>query len=110
MARSSSKIEQLNTADAEDVSAQIAALKADLSGLTNAIASMGKGKAAELSDAANASAEAARAKGAEHLSKVRDQAAELQNQANDFVTKQPATALAIAAGAGFLIGMISNRR
>ncbi|WP_281855867.1 DUF883 domain-containing protein [Litoreibacter halocynthiae] len=110
MARSSAKVEELKTPTSDDIAEQLAVLKSDISGLTDIIAEMGKGKASDLSQAANATARAAREQGAEQLERAKERAADLRGQANDFVTKQPATALAIAAGAGFLIGFMSSRR
>ncbi|SFR39691.1 DUF883 family protein [Litoreibacter janthinus] len=110
MARATAKLEEISTPNSEDVAAQLATLKSDLIGLTEIIAEMSKGKAGEISEVAKAKAEAARASGAEQYEKAKERAADLQNQANDFVIKQPATSLAIAAGAGFLIGFLSNRR
>ena len=41
---------------------------------------------------------------------IDDQAAAVQGQANDFIKNQPAAALGIAAGLGFLVGLISSRK
>lgn len=86
-----------------DLSAQIEVLRKDLSELTGTIAGLGKTKSAELS-------EAARQKGAETVEFLSTRAREAQTQASSFVAQQPATALGIAAGAGFLVGFLSSRR
>ncbi|MEH6648147.1 DUF883 family protein [Sulfitobacter sp.] len=82
----------------EDLSAQIATLKSDLANLTQTMADLGAAKTTE-------------AKTAENLQNAgRDKILEAQLQAEDFVQKQPATSLGIAAGLGFLVGMITARR
>ncbi|WP_069298394.1 DUF883 family protein [Neptunicoccus sediminis] len=94
-----------------DLSAQIETLRKDLSALTGTINDLGKAKSAELTEAATDRVEAAaREKGAQTAQAVTDRAKEVHEQANDFVKSQPATALGIAAGLGFLVGMLNARR
>ncbi|MEW9918007.1 YqjD family protein [Marimonas sp. MJW-29] len=87
----------------EDLSAQIDILKADIASLTDALGTYTKAKGAEASEYAKTKArETARA--------GREKAVEAQLHAEDFVRNQPATALGIAAGVGFLVGMFTARR
>ena len=86
-----------------DLSKQIDTLRRDLTDLTGTIADLGRSKSAELSDAA-------RQKGVETAEYLGRRARDAQDQANQFVVNQPATALGLAAGAGFLIGYLSSRR
>lgn len=99
-----------NDASPEDIADQLAVLREDLSVLTKTIADLGqdagddalaalKSKAGDVRDKASQSADAARA-----------QTAQLQAQANDFIRDQPAAALGIAAGLGFLVGLLGARR
>lgn len=106
-----SKSNSLNAATtSEDVAKQISALQADIAALTETVSGYGKTKAAELRGAAETKASELRERGAEHAEAMKAHAADLNAQANDFVAKQPATALGIAAGVGFLIGYMSSRR
>lgn len=93
-----------------DLSAQIETLRKDLSALTGTINDLGKAKSSELKEAASDRVEMAREKGAEAAEAVTSRAKEVHEQANDFVKAQPATALGIAAGLGFLVGMLNARR
>jgi len=87
----------------EDLSAQINTLKSDLAGLTNALQEYGVAKA----DAATTTA---KAKAAELKAVGQEKATEAQLHAEEFVRTQPATALGLAAGLGFVIGMITVAR
>jgi ElaB/YqjD/DUF883 family membrane-anchored ribosome-binding protein len=94
----------------EDLTNQIEILRKDLSDLTSTMSDMGKAKKAQLADAAAQQVEAARQKGIETADLLGSHARDVQGQANDFVKSQPATALGIAAGVGFLVGLMSTRR
>lgn len=87
----------------EDLSAQIEVLKSDISSLTSALGNYGKSKGEAAAESAKRTAQQARSAGEEKL-------LESQAQAEDFIRKQPATALGIAAGVGFLIGLVTARR
>lgn len=88
----------------QDLNNQISVLRRDMSSLTSTIADLSKSKAADLSSIA-------REKAAETADQIAARARAVQAQANDFVAAQPGTALGIAAGAGFLVGMmLSGRR
>ena len=87
----------------EDLSAQIDILKNDLSNLTQALSDYGISKTGEATRAAKDAA-------AQMSAASRKKAYEAQAQAEEFVHTQPATALGIAAGVGFLIGMITARK
>ena len=90
-------------ATVEDLSTQIAILKDDIAALTATMGDVGKAKVAEASSTASATAadlaEAGRAK-----------AVETQEKAEEFIRTQPTTALGIAAGIGFLVGLMTVRR
>ncbi|SLN58022.1 DUF883 family protein [Pseudooctadecabacter jejudonensis] len=109
MAQSRTTNGKTQTYDAADLSAQIEAIKADLAGLTEVLAGLGQSKVAQAQEHASATFESARAAGAEHADKARDQAERLGNEARDFIHRQPATALGVAAGVGFLIGFLGRR-
>ncbi|MBB5723981.1 ElaB/YqjD/DUF883 family membrane-anchored ribosome-binding protein [Loktanella ponticola] len=99
-----------NGATATDVSEQLETLRADIGQLTQIIADFGKAKGEDAIAATRHAAESARGKVADQAETARIHALELQDQANDFVQKQPATALGIAAGLGFLVGFLGSRK
>lgn len=87
----------------EDLSVQLQVLKDDIASLTSTVGSYSQGKAAEARDTAQQ-------KASELSSSAQARAKETQKQAEDFIRTQPATAIGIAAGAGFLIGLLTARR
>lgn len=109
MATSQTKVRS-NGATPADLAEQVETLRADLSALTQTIADLGKQKGDEATSAAKAKLSDARDAAADTAETARLQALELQGQANDFITKQPATALGIAAGVGFLVGFFGSRK
>ena len=76
----------------DDLSAQIQILRDDIASLTSTMGDYGKAKAQEA------------------RSTAQDAAAEAQMRAEEFVRSQPTTALGIAAGIGFLFGLVTARR
>ncbi|MFP4326401.1 MAG: YqjD family protein [Paracoccaceae bacterium] len=96
--------------DTAELSRQIETLKKDMGALTQTLGEIARDRRDELSsearqrlDKAMHDAEAqARAAGA--------RAARLGEDAHDMVARQPGTALAIAAGLGFLVGFLGARR
>jgi len=103
MAKTSAAANGNSTASVEDLSAQIEILKTDLAQLTQILSDYGIAKSEEVKQAATAKAAQYRAAG-------RETAQEAQSQAEEFIRTQPATALGLAAGLGFLVGMIMVRR
>lgn len=87
----------------DELSAQIEKLKTDLSTLTTSLTEYGVGKPEAMLESAQEKAEALKLAG-------RDKAIEAQLHTEEFVKNQPATALGLAAGLGFIVGMITARR
>ncbi len=87
----------------EDLSAQIAILKDDIAALTGSFSEFGKSTTRDAANQAKAAAH-------DYADLTKEKAIEAQKSAEDFVRTQPATALGIAAGVGFLIGLIATRR
>jgi len=113
MARKLAEVTSSDTTT-EDLSAQVATLRQDMSALTELLGEFGKAKSAELAASTQEKFEALRddtqARAASAAEAASDQAAQLQSQANHFVKNQPATAMGVAAGIGFLIGFMSGRK
>ena len=93
-----------------DLTDQIEILRKDLSALTATIADLGKAKGDEALQAAKARASSVRDAAADQVEAAQLQAQQLRSQADQFVREQPATALGIAAGIGFLVGFFSTRK
>ncbi|MCE8006131.1 DUF883 domain-containing protein [Aestuariivita sp.] len=110
MARAQTTNGKTSTPDTSDLAAQIETLKTDLANLTSMIGEIGTAQSERAKGAIQDKLEGARETGAARVADAKDQAAKLGAEANDFVVRQPATALGIAAGIGFLIGMLGARR
>jgi ElaB/YqjD/DUF883 family membrane-anchored ribosome-binding protein len=92
-----------NTVSVDDLSAQIDLLKNDLANLTQTLSDYSVAKSQDANRAARDTA-------AEVQTLSRDAAHKAQAQAEEFVQNQPATSLGLAAGLGFLVGMMTARR
>jgi ElaB/YqjD/DUF883 family membrane-anchored ribosome-binding protein len=122
MAQSAStRLKDVSATDTADIEAQLAALKSDISGLTKALADYGQAQSKTLSEVAATTAANAKASGedaarraaqkadeAYHL--ARDKAGEAYAKTEDSVRQNPAAAVGIAAGIGFLAGLLTARR
>jgi ElaB/YqjD/DUF883 family membrane-anchored ribosome-binding protein len=93
-----------------DLTQQIDTLRSDLAGLTEIIADMGKAQGERLSAAASERVDQAKAAGREVSDRALQQAELAKAQSSEFVRTQPATALGIAVGIGFLVGWMSGRK
>ncbi|WP_224825074.1 YqjD family protein [Cognatishimia sp. MH4019] len=93
-----------------DLAEQINTIKSDIAELTSLMAEMGTAKTEDAKEKVRERVEQARDVGAAQLADAQVKAQKLGAEANDFVTRQPATALGIAAGVGFLIGMLGSRK
>ncbi|MEX3316103.1 YqjD family protein [Sulfitobacter sp. PS-8MA] len=87
----------------EDLSDQITVLKKDIATLTETLGDYGKAKSDEMRDTARTAAQDLSDAG-------RLKAMDAQKQAEEFLQSQPGTALGIAAGLGFLVGIVTARR
>lgn len=99
-----------NEPSTAELSAQIEALKADIAGLAETLGALGKAKGASVIDAAKDEAYLLKLRGEEKVAQLQQRAASLTAQAEDAVRENPQTALGIAAGLGFLFGVIMSRR
>jgi ElaB/YqjD/DUF883 family membrane-anchored ribosome-binding protein len=97
-------------ATSEDLARQIEALKNDVASISRILADMGAQRRDDLKDSVNRTAADLRAKGEATVNDARDRGLELGEQAADAVRRQPATAIGLAVGVGFLIGFMTGRR
>ena len=93
-----------------DLAAQLEALKADIVGLSETIAALGKAKGKEVKEYAAAEAAALRERGEEKVAHLQQRAGVLSDQANAMINQNPATAIGVAAGVGFLVGILLTRK
>ncbi len=109
------KLAEVTTAPStDDLSEQVATLRKDVGALTELLGEFGKAQGEQLTKAAKQKIDTISAESKARASAAADTASaqfsQAQAQANDFVKTQPATALGIAAGFGFLVGFMSGRK
>lgn len=114
MATSSTSSNDKSTpAEAKDVAelkAQMDVLKADLSALTSTLKEMGVSRAEALRTAATDQAASWRSQGEAAVEQVRAKGREQYGNAEQSIRENPAMAVGIAAGIGFLTGLIFGRK
>ena len=93
-----------------DVTSEIETLKKDIASLTQALTDLGRAGTSDLSDAAKAKLKDAEEQGMELAETLKLRAQLAESEARDFVQGQPGLALGIAAGLGFLAGLLLVRR
>lgn len=101
---------QTEAATTETLTNQMETLRGDLSDLTKKITDLGKSKSDDAIASAKTKVVDTRDIIVGQTETARLHAMELQDQANSFVRTQPATALGIAAGFGFLVGFLATRK
>ncbi|WP_417837864.1 DUF883 family protein [Tritonibacter scottomollicae] len=87
----------------DDIAAQMEVLRSDVSALTRSVTDLAKDRAGKARDAAQDTVR-------EQTQAMSDGAAQMTRQAEDAVRAQPLAATAVAAGLGFALGYLSNRR
>lgn len=98
------------TVTTEDLSAQVDQLKNDIAGLTKTISDLGRARGDQMAASVKDHAHAAKEAGEAHLADLQNSALRTAESAEDYVKRNPATALGIAAGFGFLVGFLGSRR
>lgn len=101
---------QSKTPDSDDLNAQIATLRQDIASITETLGSMAKAQKDSMSEAAQKRYDQAIARGADAVSSAQAQANALNDQAHEFVHDKPALSLGMAAGLGFLVGVLTTSR
>lgn len=94
----------------EDLQKQIGALKGDVAALTGALEEYGKAQSAHLKSVAENAARGVAQKGEETLHAAQDQAAKAYHNSEQHIRDNPAAAVGIAAGIGFVVGLFAGRR
>lgn len=92
-----------------DLEADIRQLQADIAELTRQLAEAGEHRLGAARRAAAQGAEQLREKGEAAMEKLRGSAHDIEDQLAATVREKPVTALAVAAGVGFLFALLSRR-
>src|SRR5262245_49052076 len=93
----------------EDLAGEIERLKADIAALTEQLRRTGEHSVGAARRAATESVDQLRAQGEAAYEGLRANASDLEQQLADSVREKPMTALAIAAGVGFLFALMARR-
>lgn len=109
MAQSKSSTSSGSTS-VEDLAIQIETLKGDIAGIAEILADLGAEKRDQATARVREAASGVKARGEQHLKDAQAYAEDLSAQAADAVRQQPAMAIGIAVGIGFLIGLVTSRR
>lgn len=96
--------------DMQDLSAQIEALKADISQITTTLTEMGTARKDAAINSAKSQAEHLRAEGHKQLEMAQSTAEDYGAQAADAIRRQPAAAVGMAVAAGFIAGLLTSRK
>ena len=96
-------------ADPQDLEAEIARLRKDVAKLAEQLARTGEHSYSAARRAATEGTEQLFATGEAAVDALKSNAGDLERQLTDAVREKPITALAIAAGIGCLLGLLSRR-
>lgn len=110
MARTATNIPNGKDHDASDLNAQIDALKNDIAAISQTIADLSKSQKDQFVASAKANAETLKDRSAAALGDARSMAEDGYAQAEKAVRDNPAAAVGIATGIGFLVGLIAGRK
>jgi ElaB/YqjD/DUF883 family membrane-anchored ribosome-binding protein len=94
---------------ADDLAAEIEQLKADIAALTEQLKLTREHSYGAARKVASEGMEQLRAQGEAALESLREKTDDLEQQLTDRVREKPITSLAIAAGVGFLLALMSRR-
>jgi ElaB/YqjD/DUF883 family membrane-anchored ribosome-binding protein len=93
-----------------DPAAQIAVLQAELARLQTAIAELGQAGASRLHERLTEGAGVLRAQAGDEMAEAVRQLELAYGSTTDLARRNPAAALAVAAGAGLILGLLLGRR
>lgn len=94
----------------EDLARQIETLRGDVEKLVETLGTLGRAQGAEFADDLRARTEEIRRKGAARAAEAEARLSELSEEAAMLARDRPAAAMGLAAGIGFLLGLMLTRR
>lgn len=94
----------------EDLSAQMETLRADMAQIVETMGALSRAKTGEAAEALAETAAELRRRGEEQLAAAREKGSEALESATGYVRSHPAESLAVAAGLGFVVGLLLRRR
>lgn len=97
-------------AEVSQLRAQIADLKEDITSISKTLVDLGAARRDAAIDGVRDAANNMRDRGQKAYNQAQTHAEEIGQQAADAVRKQPAAAVGVAVGIGFLLGFISGRK
>jgi ElaB/YqjD/DUF883 family membrane-anchored ribosome-binding protein len=92
----------------EELEAQVAQLQADLKAITETLGKLTGEKVGEARTLAKAEMRHLQAKGEQLINEAQDQAGEYEKQLKDTIREKPLTAIAAAAGVGFVLALLTR--
>lgn len=104
------RLETVDTVTASDIGAQISALKADVAALTVTLGQYAKAQKNNMTNAASDGMHALRDRAVDQVDAARLMGEKSYANAENMVRNHPAGSIAVAAGVGFLVGMVATRR
>lgn len=96
------------TSREEELEAQVAQLQSDLKSITETLGKLTNEKVGEAKAIAKTEMRHLQAKGEQMLSDAQDQAGEVEKQLKDTIREKPLTAVAAAAGIGFVFALLTR--
>lgn len=97
-------------ATTEDLQKQVEALRADLGNIAETLKALGLSQGEAMADDLRARAEELRRKGEAQYAHLHARAEGLAEDADRMLREKPAMAVGIAAGFGFLVGLLMTRK
>lgn len=109
MAQAKSTVKPTDS-ETQALAEQMAELRADIAGITKTLSEMGAARGDAALESAQNTVASLRNQGEKVLKDAQARAETIGQQAAETVREQPATAVGLAVGLGFLLGFISGRK
>lgn len=92
----------------QELEAQVSQLQDDLKAITETLRKLTEEKAGEVKDIAQAEFRQLKRRGKHMMEDAQDQAVEYEEQLKDTIREKPLTAVAAAAGIGFVLALLTR--
>lgn len=102
------RLEPVHTAT--DIESQIAAVKADVAALTASLGQYAKAQKTHLANVASDGIDALHDRAVDQIDAAKHRGEKTYANAESLVKSHPAGSIALAAGVGFLVGLVATRR